>query len=185
MVHPSLNPHSQNAHQSGPAHQPGPAHPYGLPTADGGQPPQAVGQPTPDHAPPATDPAPVLEPIGGQYGAEDSTEGVSLGTLPAFKDLRRVLPAERMSATAALARVAKALPASLQTPDGTPADLDSLDSISADDLDAVADMFTQAQDVVLDWAMDREAMTEWLLDQDDPMAAVMAAFSRFQAHLGN
>lgn len=174
VTHPSHNP-APNPH----------AAPYGLPTPDGGPAPQAVPQApqAASPAPEAADPSPVLSPVGAPYAA-DAPDGVNVGTMPAFKDMRRVLPAERIAATAALARVAKSLPESLSAQDGA-VNLDSLDGITADDLDAVADMFAQAQGVVLDWAMDREAMTEWMLDQADPLSAVMAAFSRFQAHLGN
>lgn len=172
MTHPSHNP-APNPH----------AAPYGLPTPDGGPAPQAAPQ-APQAAPQAAaDPSPVLSPVGAPYAA-DAPDGVNVGTMPAFKDMRRVLPAERIAATAALARVAKSLPESLSSQDGQ-VTLDSIDGITADDLDAVAAMFAQAQGVVLDWAMDREAMTEWMLDQQDPLSAVMAAFSKFQAHLGN
>lgn len=129
------------------------------------------------------DPNPALAGVGPQYGAADSEpEGVDMTTLPTFKDLRRMLPSERMKTQMATAKVAAALPAHLKNAEAGGLDFDSLTS---DDLDALTNVIAAVESVVLDNATDREAMTEWLVTQDEPMNAVMAAFSQFTERLGN
>ena len=60
-----------------------------------------------------------------------------------------------------------------------------LDTMKPEDMDAIADMFASCQDLVLDHAQDRVAMTEWLLAQDNSLGAVMAAFTELRTRLGN
>ncbi|NEK06063.1 hypothetical protein GR239_36855, partial [Rhizobium leguminosarum] len=100
--------------------------------------------------------------------------------------LQRMLPAQRIKAQAELAKVATSLPAKFLDQDGSGVSIDAdVNSLTSEDLDAVADMVTKVQDIVLDAAVDREAMENWLLDQENPMDAVMFAFTKYQATLGN
>lgn len=107
------------------------------------------------------------------------TEGVDPSTLPPFKDMARALPADRVGLQARLGAMAKRLPAHLS------GGVVNEDELTADDLDQVALMFSSLQDMVLAQAEDREAMTDWLIDQKDPIQAVLTAFSRLQVTLGN
>ena len=59
------------------------------------------------------------------------------------------------------------------------------DNMTADDLDALTNVIATVEETVLDNAADREAMTEWLVAQDEPLNAVMAAFTKFTDRLGN
>lgn len=127
---------------------------------------------------------PVLEGMGPQYGtAEAEPEGVDMTTLPEFKDLRRMLPSARLKVQMNTAKIATALPAHLKNAD-TSGGLE-FDSMTADDLDALTAVIASVEDTVLDNAADREAMTEWLLAQKDPLNAVMSAFTKFTDRLGN
>ena len=59
------------------------------------------------------------------------------------------------------------------------------DALTSDDLDALTNVIAAVEAVVLDNAADRDAMTEWLVTQDEPLNAVMAAFTTFTDRLGN
>jgi len=143
--------------------------------------PRVEDTPTPETA---KDETPALASVAPQF---DSQDGVDLSTLPAFKDTRRMLPADRLRAQADMAKLAVSVPDKFRqaAEDGTVTmDLD-LSDLTGADLDAIADMVSTAQDVVLGAAEDREAMTTWLVDQESPVEAVMAAFTRYQETLGN
>lgn len=148
-----------------------------------------VAEPMPTEAPKAeteavVDPRPALEGVGPQYtGTDAEPEGVDMTTLPDFKDMRRMLPSARLKVQMNAAKVATALPAHLKNAD-TSAGLD-FDTMTADDLDALTDVIATVEATVLDNAADREAMTEWLLAQAEPLNAVMAAFTKFTDRLGN
>lgn len=150
-----------------------------------------VAEPTPteankaDNAPEAVvDPRPALEGVGPQYtGTDAEPEGVDMTTLPDFKDMRRMLPSARLKVQLNTAKVATALPAHLKNTD-TSVGLD-FDTMTADDLDALTNVIAAVEATVLDNAADREAMTEWLLAQAEPLNAVMAAFTKFTDRLGN
>lgn len=150
--------------------------------------PVAEPVPTPEPEPEAdkgvVDGRPALEGMGPQYGAaEAEPEGVDMSTLPEFKDLRRMLPSARLKVQMNTAKIATALPAHLKNAD-TSGGLE-FDSMTADDLDALTAVIASVEDTVLDNAADREAMTEWLLAQKDPLNAVMSAFTKFTDRLGN
>lgn len=148
-----------------------------------------VAEPAPAEVPEATpdavvDPRPALEGVGAQYSAADAEpEGVDMATLPEFKDMRRMLPSARLKVQMKTAKVATALPAHLKDAD-TSGGLD-FDNMTADDLDALTNVIATVEETVLDNAADREAMTEWLVAQDEPLNAVMAAFTKFTDRLGN
>lgn len=148
--------------------------------------PVAEPQPFPDEEADVAvvDPSPALAGVGPQYGSADAEpEGVDMTTLPAFKDLRRMLPSERLKVQMKTAKVATALPAHLKDAD-TSEGLD-FDAMTAEDFDALTNVIATVEEVVLDNAADREAMTEWLVSQDEPLNAVMAAFTKFTERLGN
>ena len=52
-------------------------------------------------------------------------------------------------------------------------------------MDALSAMFTQMQNMVLAAAQDTDAMTNWLIDQPEPMEGLMYAFGQYQETLGN
>lgn len=61
------------------------------------------------------DSRPVLEGVAPQFAsADDEPEGVDMTTLPEFKDLRRMLPSERLKVQMSTAKVATGLPAHLK-----------------------------------------------------------------------
>lgn len=148
-----------------------------------------VAEPVPAEAPKDNDDAvvdqsPALAGVGPQYGSADAEPtGVDTTTMPEFKDLRRMLPSERLKAQMRTAKVATALPAHLKNAD-TSGGLD-FDTMTADDLDALTNVISAVETVVLDNAADRDAMAEWLISQGDPLNAVMAAFTTFTDRLGN
>ena len=149
---------------------------------------EPVPTPEPEAEPEAdkgvVDGRPALEGMGPQYGAaEAEPEGVDMTTLPEFKDLRRMLPSARLKVQMNTAKIATALPAHLKNAD-TSGGLE-FDSMTADDLDALTAVIASVEDTVLDNAADREAMTNWLLAQKDPLNAVMSAFTKFTDRLGN
>ena len=142
--------------------------------------------PAPDVSMPnaVVDDSPVLEGVGPQYAAADNeTKGVDLSTLPAFKDMRRILPSERLKIQMNTAKVAAGLPSHLKDADAKKGL--SFDDMTAEDLDALTNVIATVEAAVLDNAADREAMTEWLVNQDNPLNAVMAAFTKFTNRLGN
>lgn len=147
-------------------------------------------RPEPEETGPATDPQPALSSVAPQFASQDAEpEGVDVDTMPEFRDMRRMLPAQRLAATMAMGKVAATLPASLRdaaSEDGT-VDLSTADlaTITPEDMDGLANLFQVIQDTILDNAKDRQSMEDWLLDQEDPLQAVMSAFSRYQEALGN
>lgn len=129
------------------------------------------------------DPSPALEGVGPQYGsAYAEVEGVDMATLPAFRDMHRMLPSERLKVQMSTAKVAAALPDHLkgETSEGL-----DFDSMTVEDIDALTNVITTVEGIVLDNAADRGAMTEWLVTQKEPLNAVMAAFTKFTERLGN
>lgn len=151
--------------------------------------PAADPQPEPS-VEPAVDPQPALSSVAPQFSSQDAEpEGVNTDTMPEFRDMRRMLPAQRLAATMAMGKVAATLPASLRDVAGEDGSVDlstaDLANITPEDMDGLANLFQVIQDTILDNAKDRQAMEDWLLDQEDPLQAVMVAFSRYQGALGN
>lgn len=147
-------------------------------------------QPAPEDVAPAADSQPALAGVAPQFAGQDQdVEGVNADTMPEFRDMRRMLPAQRLAATMALGKVAATLPASLRDVAGEDGSVDlsaaDLASITPEDMDGLANLFQVIQDIILDNAKDRQAMEDWLMDQEDPLQAVMVAFSRYQEALGN
>lgn len=143
---------------------------------------QAMGEDTPE---PVTDPYPALSGLAPQLGGTEATDGVDMSTLPPFVDMSGMLPAQRVRITMSVSKLALSLPKHIREQgDAVDGQLD-LDSMNPEDMDAIADMFASCQDLVLEHAQDSEAMTEWLLQQDNPLGAVMAAFTQLKDRLGN
>lgn len=128
------------------------------------------------------DEAPVLE--GVIPSTTEAPEGVDVTTFPDLQDLRRILPAQRFQHQAALAALVEDLPEGFRDAAAGGKGVD-MTNVTGADLNALATMFTRIQDTVLDTAVDREAMENWLIDQVDPLQAVMYGFTRVQAALGN
>lgn len=135
------------------------------------------------------DQEPVLADVAPQFAdaTSDAPEGVDGDSLPEFKDLRRMLPAQRIKAQADMGKLALTLPDKFRqlADDGEVSMELDLSNLAPEDLDSVANLVAQAQEIVLGGAKDRQAMEEWLLDQTSPVEAVMYAFSRYQERLGN
>lgn len=108
-------------------------------------------------------------------------EGVDTGSLPPFRDVKRLLPADRFNLQAGLAKIGAGLPDRLRKQDG---DID-FSGLRPEDMDAMMTLFSSIQTLVLENAADKAAMEEWLKAQEQPMNALMFAFSRFQEILGN
>ena len=127
---------------------------------------------------------PALAGVGPQYAAADNEpQGVDMATMPEFQDMRRMLPSQRLKVQMNTAKVATALPSHLKDADAK-AGL-SFDDMTAEDLDALTNVIANVEAAVLDNAVDRDAMAEWLVNQDNSLNAVMAAFSKFTNRLGN
>lgn len=130
------------------------------------------------------DDSPALAGVGPQYAAADNEpQGVDMATMPEFQDMRRMLPSQRLKVQMNTAKVATALPSHLKDADAK-AGL-SFDDMTAEDLDALTNVIANVEAAVLDNAADRDAMAEWLINQDNSLNAVMAAFSKFTNRLGN
>lgn len=138
-----------------------------------------------DSAPNAVvDDNPALAGVGPQYAAADNEpQGVDMSTMPEFKDMRRMLPSQRLKVQMNTAKVATALPSHLKDTDAKEGL--SFDDMTAEDLDALTNVIANVEAAVLDNAADRDAMAEWLVNQDNSLNAVMAAFSKFTNRLGN
>lgn len=130
------------------------------------------------------DPNPALAGVGPQYGAADAeAEGVDMSTIPAFRDMHRLLPSERLKIQMSTAKVATVLPKHLK--DGDEAGDLEFDSMTVEDIDALTNVITTVENIVLDNADDRGEMAEWMISQKEPLNAVMAAFTKFTERLGN
>ena len=81
-----------------------------------------------------------------------------------------------------LAKIAAGLPESFK--DGDNANIE-FSELSPSDMDLLADMFTQMQNLVLSASTDEQKMGDWLTDQPEPMEALLFAFGRYQETLGN
>lgn len=132
-----------------------------------------------DHA--VEDDNAVLASVSPEFNPDDTT-GVDVEGFPALRDFSRMLPASRMRIQTDTAKMAAGLPAKF-TQQGT-GDQD-LSTLTPDDLDSMANMFESIQNLLLDHAADREAMENWLIEQEDPIKGILYGFSQFQGVLGN
>lgn len=134
------------------------------------------------------DTSPVLAAAGVDFDDPSGNEAEQAlrASCPQFRDMRRVLPAERMRRQMELARFAASLPESMRDAEGD----GSLDLADFDDetATAIAAVFERMQDMVLNDAADRDEMTEWLLDAAEAgqgNEALQIAFSELAQTLGN
>nr|DAO89799.1 MAG TPA: hypothetical protein [Caudoviricetes sp.] len=129
---------------------------------------------------PAKDDTEALSSVGPEFDTNDSN--VDTESFPGFKALKRMLPADRMNLQLQLAKIAAGLPKSFK--DGDNADVD-FSELSPSDMDSLAGMFTQMQNLVLSASTDEQKMGDWLTDQPEPMEALLYAFGQYQETLGN
>lgn len=130
----------------------------------------------------AKDTTPALATAGAEFDVDHSN--LNLETFPGFKPQNRLLPADRMNLQLDLAKIAAALPERFKNEEGTTTNI-SFDTLTPEDMDALSAMFTQMQNMVLSAATDTDAMTNWLIDQPEPMEGLMYAFGQYQETLGN
>lgn len=126
--------------------------------------------PVPEDA--ATDDNPVMAGVAKQFNG--STEDIDLSTLPEVKDLKKMLPSQRMSMFARVSEVAKALPENA-----------SEGETSLEVVAPMAEAFEKMENFVLSMAKDSDAMTDWIINQDQPELALSAAFEHLAGELGN
>ena len=130
---------------------------------------------------PAKDDTEALSSVGPEFDTNDSN--VDTESFPGFKALKRMLPADRMNLQLQLAKIAAGLPKSLKDGDDS-TNLDFSD-LTPQDMDSLAGMFTQMQNLVLSASTDEQKMGDWLTDQPEPMEALLYAFGKYQETLGN
>lgn len=130
---------------------------------------------------PHVDSSPALSPVAAEFTA-DVPEGVDAASMPDFCDMRRMLPADRLDAQLSLAEVASALPEGMA--ERMAAGL-SIAEFTPEVAAGVRKVFRTMQEIVLDYAADREAMIDWLVSQESPNSALQHAFSQVSAALGN
>lgn len=131
---------------------------------------------------PVVDESPALAPVAPELAGEgNDPEGVDATTFPAFKDLRRAMPAQRVRAKMELAKVATDLPKSIMAMNES----GDFSDFTSEDMDGIANMLERVQTLVLDAAQSRDEMEEWLIAQEGAQDALMFAFEQYQAHLGN
>lgn len=129
---------------------------------------------------PAKDDHAALSSVGAEFDTNDAN--VDTESFPGFKALKRMLPADRMNLQLQLAKIAAGLPKSLKDGDDTNLDFSEL---SPADMDSLAGMFTQMQNLVLSASTNEQKMGDWLTDQPEPMEALLYAFGKYQETLGN
>lgn len=129
---------------------------------------------------PAKDDIAALSSVGPEFDTTDAN--VDTETFPGFKTLKRMLPADRMNLQLQLAKIAAGLPESFK--DGDNANIE-FSELSPSDMDSLAGMFTQMQNLVLSASTDEQKMGDWLTDQPEPMEALLYAFGQYQETLGN
>lgn len=127
-----------------------------------------------------TDEAPVLAPIDPAFSDpdEDIEEQRLRASMPAFRDLRRMLPAARLSMQLELAGLASSLPTGLT--EGI-----DISDLTPEAAAGLAEFFQTMQDMVLDNAADTSEMEAWLIEAEDGTAALQLAFSELSVRLGN
>lgn len=141
---------------------------------------QPENQPEPETA---KDERPALASAGPEFDT-NAAEGVDMTTLPAFKSVQRMLPAQRMRSELSAAKMVTGLPDSLTALVSGDGEID-MTALQDQDLDALMDLFDNVQEAVLEAAQDRTAMEDWLMAQEDPTQAIMSAFTQYRSDLGN
>lgn len=99
--------------------------------------------------------------------------------MPAFAPVGKMLPSQRMARNGKLIKLVQAMPESWR---GGDVDTERIEDLDAD---AIVDLFAGIEEIVFDLAADSDAMREWILEQEDPESALMAAFGKASELLGN
>ncbi|QGJ94145.1 tail assembly chaperone [Corynebacterium phage EmiRose] len=134
------------------------------------------------------DKAPALADVHPAFDTE-APEGVDIASMPAFRNLNSLLPAQRFEAQTSLAKVAGNIPGvDVANPEAAQevADQFSRESITFEDLEVMAEAMTVAQEVVLDNAEDTDAMSAWLVSHEGMtgISALFYAYSKLASQLG-
>ncbi|WP_018297169.1 hypothetical protein [Corynebacterium lubricantis] len=135
---------------------------------------------TPD-VEPVEDQEPALAEVANEFDAAE--ESYDLSTMPALKGMNHLLPSARFAFKRKVLDVAAMLPEDWQDGEINISEEDLLKDGST--FQKLEDLIIAAEDIVLDQAEDREAMTKWLIAQEDGESAVMAAFGRVAERMGN
>lgn len=124
------------------------------------------------------DDQPALAAVDAQF--DTAVSDVDLSDMPPVRDMKRMLPAQRMRARAQLLELRdleEKLPESFKS--GGTAD------VTAEEFEVVCDMMDAAERLVLGQAEDRDAMEKWLLNSDNSDKALFAAMAQIAKRLGN
>lgn len=129
---------------------------------------------------PSTDSSAALAAIGPEF--DDSVpEGVDAASLPEMRDMRRMLPSKRFEVKAKVGKIATSLPKNLENLEG---DID-LQDLGPETWEKFQTLFSTMEEIVLDTAADRDAMEQWLINQESGESAIQFAFGRVSETLGN
>lgn len=113
-------------------------------------------------------------------------DGVDVESMPSLRELGRLMPSERAKLQATMIRVAKSLPEEWVNSDSDDVQNVILDKgLEGLDPDTFVNIFKSMEQIVFEVSADKDAMREWILDQDSPSDALTYAFSRVSEALGN
>lgn len=124
-----------------------------------------------------TDDAPALAGVLPEQSEEHP--GVDMSTLPEFASLAGQMPSARFHVKRQLADIAASMPEGMI--DGEEQDQASM----LGSMDKLDEAVTAMENLVLERAVDREAMVAWLTSQDAAEDALFAAFGVLSEQLGN
>lgn len=99
--------------------------------------------------------------------------------MPAFAPVGKMLPSQRMARNAKLIKLVQSMPEQWRGGDM------QVDNVADMDADALVALFEGIEQIVFDLAANEDEMREWIMGQDEPETALMAAFSRAAELLGN
>lgn len=113
-------------------------------------------------------------------------EGVDTESMPALRDMSRLLPSQRAQVQAAMMRVVQSLPEEwVQSGAEGVQDAIGENGLGDIDPDAFVAMFEHMEKLVFDTAADADAMREWMVAQESPTDALTYAFGRVSEVAGN
>lgn len=127
---------------------------------------------------PATDSAPAL---AGIVESQTEEPSVDLSGMPALKPEAGMRPSERARMKAALLDLMATLPEEMKSGEK---DIDGTAVVENLDGDTYVKMITSAEDFLIDRAVDREAMLDWMVHHPEGESAVMAGMVRELGTLG-
>lgn len=132
---------------------------------------------TPDEA--VKDKSPALADVAPEFDTPEMAkafEDVDFSTMPPFKEMKRMLPAQRFHVKRVIAEIGQSVTADFGS---------AGDDLTAEQLAATDEMMSKAQAFVLDMAEDEDDMKAWLMSQESGESALMAAFATVAKTLGN